>query len=130
MPVNVAENIERITASKVKIQGDITSLEEQIKFAKEELLRMDGCLICFNGFQEAGIVNIVDENQHSVDKNQPYLDQVNDNQTQCNQVNDNQTQCNQVNDNQAQCIQVKDVHSHHHEANDTLGALYSKYRTM
>ena len=120
MPVNVAENIERITASKVKIQGDITSLEEQIKFAKEELLRMDGCLICFNGFQEAGIVNIVDENQHIVDKNQPYLDQ----------VNDNQTQCNQVNDNQAQCIQVKDVHSHHHEANDTLGALYSKYRTM
>ena len=64
-PVNVEDNIKRLNESKVKVSGDIDSLKEQIKFAKEELIRLEGCLIVFNGFKEAGIKNIVDSSTNT-----------------------------------------------------------------
>tara|TARA_Y100000389_G_C17273518_1_gene419205 strand:+ start:367 stop:702 length:336 start_codon:yes stop_codon:yes gene_type:complete len=108
-PVNVQDNINRLKESHTKVIGDIDKLKDQIKFAKEELIRLQGCLIVFEGFKEAGLKNIVDSSEQ-----------------QKNEVAFSEPTCS-INDKNSNDCGPPDVNSHNHKK---LDELYAKYRTM
>lgn len=108
-PVNVQENIDRLNASIEKFEKDIKEHEAAIEFSKKEILRLEGCLIVFKGFAEAGIKNVVDQTYN-----------------ECKRVSVNE-ECNTVHEHE---------HEHEHERDECdsekspLEALYEKYRTL
>ena len=110
-PVNVQENIDRLKSSMERVKTDIKSLNEQVKFAKEELIRLEGCLIVFRGFADAGIKNVVDASQNT-DKPSKHVDFT------------NEVHSHDSGDHS------HDSGDHSHDSGDSLEALYAKYRTM
>ena len=108
-PVNVDDNIKRLNESMKKVENDIESLKEQIKFAKEELIRLQGCLIVFEGLSEAGLKNIVDSSKQ-----------------QKNEVTFSEPTC-PLDDKKSDDYQPPVINSHNHKNPDEL---YKKYRTM
>tara|TARA_R110002153_G_scaffold147628_1_gene298885 strand:- start:2433 stop:2768 length:336 start_codon:yes stop_codon:yes gene_type:complete len=108
-PVNVQDNINRLKESHTKVIGDIDKLKDQIKFAKEELIRLQGCLIVFEGFREAGLKNIVDSSEQ-----------------QKNEVTFSEPTC-PLDDKKSDDYQPPVINSHNHK---NLDELYKKYRTM
>ena len=72
--VFVSENIERIQSAVTKFKDEqkelknkkITELQridKEIDEIQEEIFRLEGCLITFQGFQNAGIEKLVPENE-------------------------------------------------------------------
>lgn len=108
-PVNVQDNINRLKESHTKVIGDIDQLKEQIKFAKEELIRLQGCLIVFEGFKEAGLKNIIDSSDQ-----------------QKNETGLSEPTCAPV-DKKSNVCDSPVINSHNHK---NLDELYAKYRTM
>ena len=65
-PVFVSENIQRIEDTIKQYQDNIENTEKHIEGIREvinneknEILRLEGCLLTFKGFRDAGIENII-----------------------------------------------------------------------
>ena len=94
-PVVVKENIDRIKSSISDIKKQNEELQKTIDFNKEELLRLEGCLVVFNGFSDAGITVIKNDQENNEQQKppqeveQPHIHQV------CEQKECEQKECDQ-----------------------------------
>jgi hypothetical protein len=61
-PVIVKDNIKNIEDGITNFKQQIVDLKRSIETTKEEILRLEGCLIVFKGFEKAGISKIVPDN--------------------------------------------------------------------
>jgi len=64
-PINVEKNITKIKDSIEGMKNHIKMCEDDIVQKKEEILRLEGCLIAYKGFKDANIeeIPLPDENQ-------------------------------------------------------------------
>lgn len=57
-PVNVSKNIDRIMQNIDDMKKRLEQHDKEKKEVQDEILRLEGCLIVFKGFREAGISEI------------------------------------------------------------------------
>ena len=69
-PVVVKENIERIEKSINQIKEQNEEFKKTIEFNRDELLRLEGCLLVFKGFEDAGITVIKKEEHEHKDEHE------------------------------------------------------------
>jgi hypothetical protein len=56
--ISVQENLDRINKCIDDFKKELDSIESRKNEIEDELLRLEGCLITFSGFKEAGIESI------------------------------------------------------------------------
>ena len=61
-PVIVKDNIKNVENGIANFKQQIKDMEISIETTKKEILRLEGCLIVFKGFEKAGITRIVPDN--------------------------------------------------------------------
>ena len=61
-PVIVKDNIKNVEDGIINFKQQIKDMERSIETTKQEILRLEGCLIVFKGFEKAGITRIVPDN--------------------------------------------------------------------
>ena len=61
-PVIVRDNIKNIENGIESFKQQILDLKKSIETTQNEILRLEGCLIVFKGFENAGISKIVPDN--------------------------------------------------------------------
>ena len=61
-PVIVKDNIKNIEDGIANFKQQIKDMERSIETTKQEILRLEGCLIVFKGFEKAGISKIIPDN--------------------------------------------------------------------
>ena len=70
-PVIVSENIKGIHAATLKFSSELSDINERKEEISKEILRLEGCLLTFEGFRDAGIEVILPESEKN-DNNQPF----------------------------------------------------------
>lgn len=58
MPISVKSNIETIEQNTERLKREIEQFEKQIQDAKDEILRLEGCMIVYKGFESIGLEEI------------------------------------------------------------------------
>ena len=62
--ISVQENLDRIELGLENFKKELESIENRRKEIKDEMLRLEGCLITFSGFKHAGIESIRPDNEN------------------------------------------------------------------
>ena len=57
-PICVSDNIQRLRQNIDDLKRQNEDMEKHMKFNSDEILRLEGCLLVFSGFKDAGIENI------------------------------------------------------------------------
>ena len=122
--VDVKENINRIESSINKMKNELKHFEKQVKFTNDEILRLEGCLIVFKGFNDAGITSIDPKNNKCNTNNS--LPQVKAEEKKPSNPEEKSVE--------KEAVQVHNHHKEKEEENDDdteealLSELYKKYR--
>jgi hypothetical protein len=58
MTIDINSNITKIELTIENLNTEIKKLEESIKFSREEILRLEGCRIVYDGLKKAGVTKI------------------------------------------------------------------------
>ena len=58
MTINIDDNIEKIDKIITKMKSELKTMQEKIRFTKDEILRLEGCKIVYSGFKNAGLSEI------------------------------------------------------------------------
>ena len=62
--ISVQENLDRIELGLENFKKELECIEIRKKEIKDEMLRLEGCLITFSGFKGAGIESIGPDNEN------------------------------------------------------------------
>jgi hypothetical protein len=120
--VIVSENIQRIEDLMKNYNDEISNLDTRKEEIRMEIARLEGCMLTFNGFRDAGIETILPEHE----KNEHHCEQ---NEHHCEQ---NEHHCEQ---NTLEPIQERE-HEHgrecsrHEHDKKPVEDLYTRYRAM
>jgi hypothetical protein len=129
--VFVLENIQRIEDAIKNFREEISNLNERKKELTTEITRLEGCLLTFRGFNQAGIEEIIPEHEKNYNGSKQGCDQAGIEEI----IPEHEKNSN---GSQQGCDQEKHkppsdprVHTHEKESDKTpLEELYKKYRTM
>jgi hypothetical protein len=138
--VFVSHNIERIQGAIKDFREEISRLNERKKELTTEITRLEGCLLTFRGFNEAGIEGIVPEHEKNFNVcNQESVKEEHNANPDPRAHTKEQEEHNANPDPRAHTKEQEEhnvnpdprAHTHEKEHGKTpLEELYAKYRTM
>ena len=112
-PILVSDNIQRLKQNIEDLKTQIEDLEKHAKFNRDEILRLEGCLLVFEGFKSTGIEQITKNGNSGLG---------------CINENDG---CHKMNEPRHHEHEHERVHEHEHEVKEAqpFSELYKKYST-